>query len=190
MLRRGLLHEARALFDRGLGGSEFEKLFLAEDHRVDVVGSELESVSVSDGVGGAGFHAIAAKDAAGVVDVIDTGKSFGAGDALGCGVFLGFDIDAAGGTSRGAEEASDALLETVFVALENMNAAVAGLEVHGLVGVVFGRGLAPQIAKGDAEPFCQGRDGATNIFQESCHVLPRSLESVLQIQCTKVPAAT
>src|SRR6185437_15228055 len=51
-------------FRRGPG---FEEFFFAINHGVDVVGSEFETVAVSDGVGGASFDAIAAKNAAGIV---------------------------------------------------------------------------------------------------------------------------
>jgi hypothetical protein len=170
-LRRGC-EETRALFNGRLGSSGFEKLLFPEDHGVDVVRGELEPVAMGNRVCGAGFDAVAAKDATGVVDIVDAGEALGARDALGLGIFLGFDIDAVGGASGGAEEASDALLEPVFVALQNMNAAVAGLEMHGLVGVVLGGRLSPKIAKGDAEALSQRSDRAANFFQERSHSLP------------------
>src|SRR6185437_10057188 len=71
-------------FRRGPG---FEEFFFAINHGVDVVGSEFETVAVSDGVGGASFDAIAAKNAAGIVDVVDLGVAVGVGDAIVGGVF-------------------------------------------------------------------------------------------------------
>jgi len=47
--------------DRGLF---FEKLLFSVNERVDVVGRELEAMTVRDGIGWASFHAITAKNAA------------------------------------------------------------------------------------------------------------------------------
>ncbi len=78
---------------------------------------QLEAVAVGDGVGGAGLHAVAAEDAAVVVDVVDLGVALGGGDALLGGVFGGLDVDAVGGAGRGAEKAGHALFQAVLVAL-------------------------------------------------------------------------
>jgi len=51
-----------ARWDRD-GGSYFKKLLFAVNERIDVVGRELEAVTVRDGIGRARFHAITAEDA-------------------------------------------------------------------------------------------------------------------------------
>ena len=153
-------------FRRGPG---FEKLFFAVDHGVDVVGSEFEAVAVSDGVSGAGFDAIAAEDAAGVVDVVDLGVTVGVGDSIFGGVFGSFDIDALRGAGSGAEEAGDAFLEAVFVALENVNAAVARLEMHGLDGIVLGGGLFEHVDERDFEALVENDERAAEFFDDGCH---------------------
>ena len=65
---RGLTNDSRrcdGMFDAKIfWGALFEQLFLAIDQFVDVVGGELKFVSVGDRVGGAGFHAVAAENAA------------------------------------------------------------------------------------------------------------------------------
>src|SRR5579885_3400023 len=54
------------------GGRLFlEELFLAVDQRIDVVGREFESVPVGDRVRWACFHAVPAKDAPRVIDVVN-----------------------------------------------------------------------------------------------------------------------
>ena len=60
-----------------VGWPGLEELFLAIDHGVDVVGREFETVAVGDGVGGAGLDAIAAENAARVIDVVDLGVTVG-----------------------------------------------------------------------------------------------------------------
>jgi hypothetical protein len=157
-------------FDGELGGRPgFEELLFAIDHGVDVVGSEFEAVSVSNGVGGAGFDAIAAEDAAGIVDVVDLGVTVGVGDAILGGVFGGFDVNAIGGAGGGAEEAGDALLEAVFVALQDVNAAVARLEMHGLVRIVLRGGLLEHGDERHFEAFIENFEGAEEFCDHGCH---------------------
>ena len=102
---------------RGFWRSGFEELFLAKDHGIDVVGGELESMTMRDRVGGAGFDAVSAKNAARIIDIVDGGVAFGGGDAICFGIFGGLDIDAARGTGCGTQKARYALLEAVLVAV-------------------------------------------------------------------------
>ena len=103
-------------------------MFFAVDELVDVEGGEFEAVAVGDGVGGASFDAVAAEDAARIIDIVDLGVTLARGDAGGRGVFSGFDVDAIRGTCGGAKKTAYALFEPVFVAVEDMNAAVTRLE--------------------------------------------------------------
>lgn len=136
---------------RGFGLSGFEELFFAIDHGIDVVRRELKSMTVRDRVRGAGFDAVSAKNAARIIDIVDGGIAFGSGDAIGFGIFGGLDIDAAGGTGCRTKKAGDALLEPILVSLQNVDAAIARLKMHGLVRIIFRRRLSPKIAKGDAK---------------------------------------
>src|SRR4051812_43225116 len=105
-----------------------QQLFLAVDEVRGIEGRDLEAVSVRDGVGGAGLDAVSAEDAAVVIDVVDGGVALGAGDAALSSVLRGLDVNAIRWTGRGAEEAGDALLQSVLVALEHVHAAEALLE--------------------------------------------------------------
>ena len=139
----------------------YEQIFLAHDERGGVERGELEAVAMGDGVGGAGFDAVAAEDAAVVVDVIDLGIALGGGDTDFFGVLGGLDVDAVGWAGGGAEEACDAFLETVLIALELVFAAKALLEdgaAHGTfaVGIVLDFGGLKHLLEGDAHAFGDG----------------------------------
>src|SRR3990167_5239193 len=88
-----------------------QQLFFAVDQAGDVVAGQLEAVAVGDGVGGAGLHAVAAENAAVVVNVIDGGVAFSGADAPLGGVVGGFDVDAVRRAGRRAEEAPHAFLQ-------------------------------------------------------------------------------
>ena len=62
----------------GMRGRGHQHVFLAHDQGGGVEAGQLEAVAVGDGVGGAGFDAVAAEDAAVVVDVVDLGVALGA----------------------------------------------------------------------------------------------------------------
>ena len=109
-----------------------------------------------DGVGRAGFHAVTAKDAAVVIDVVDLGVTLRSAEALLFGVFGGFDIDAVGGTGGGAKKAGYALFKTILIALQNVRASVTLRDLRGSVGVFFrNRGLQ-HLPEGDAHALSDG----------------------------------
>ena len=142
----------------------FQQLLFAINEGIDVVGGELKSVAMRDGIGGARFHTISAKNASGIINIVDAGVAFARGDALRFGIVGGFDIDTPGRTGGGTEKATDAFFQAVFIAVQNVDAAIASLKMHGLVRVILGGGLSPKIAKGDTEAFGQSRDRAANIL--------------------------
>ena len=107
-----------------------QQVFLAHDETRCIQAREFETVTVSDGVGRAGFDTVAAEDAAVVIDVVDLGVTLGRGDALFRSVLCGFDVNAVLRTGRRAEEAGDALLEALLVALKLMLAAEALLKLR------------------------------------------------------------
>ena len=121
-------------FGRGRagGGQGLQQLFLAVDQRVGVVGGDFKIVAVGNGVAGAGFHAIAAEDAAVVVDVVNLGVALRGADAVVAGILRRLDVDAIGRAGRGAQEAGDALLQAIFIAAQNVDAAIAGFKMRGL----------------------------------------------------------
>src|ERR1700687_1078392 len=59
-----------------------QHLLLAVHQIAGVEGRQLKSMAVSNRVGGGTFHAIAAENAAVVIDVVDLGITFGATDAV------------------------------------------------------------------------------------------------------------
>src|SRR5437868_779715 len=94
-----------------------QHLLLAVNQGGGVVAGDLESVSMGNGVGGARLHAIAAKDATVVIDVVNLGITLAAADTELIGIFGRFNIDAIGGTRGGAQETRDAFFQPVFVSL-------------------------------------------------------------------------
>src|SRR5580704_11738436 len=124
------------------GGPGFQELFFAIDQGVDVVGGQLDAVAVGDGVGGAGFYAVTAKNAAGIIDVVSFRIALACRNTIGGGIFRGFDVDAIRRTGCGAEKTAYALFVTVLVALENMDAAIAWLYGGWRVGKTFGSSFA------------------------------------------------
>ena len=110
-------------------------------------------MSVRDRIGGASLDTIAAKDASRIVDVVNAGVAFAGGDALRLGIFGGLHVDAAGGARRRAQEAAHTLFQPVFVSVQNVNPAIAGLEVDRLFGIIFSNGFPQHGAESYAETF-------------------------------------
>src|SRR5690348_16869917 len=88
----------------GSGRHWGQHVFLAFDECGGVVTGRLEAMPMSDGVGGAGLHAIPAEDAAVVVDVVNLGVALAAGDARLLGVLRRFDVDAVRRTGGRAQK--------------------------------------------------------------------------------------
>ena len=144
-------------------------MFFAPDKGVGVVGSNLEAVTVGDGVARAGFNTISAKNAAVVVDVVNLGETFGRADAMLAGVFGGLDINAVGGTRRRAEETGYAFLQSVFVALQDMDSPIAVFEMHGFVRVIFRHRGSKHRSEGDGKTLGQGNDRIGNLTEDVRH---------------------
>src|SRR5882757_9295582 len=118
---------------------------------------------VRDRVGGAGFHAIAAEDTSIVVNVINLGVTLRAGDALFGGVLGGFYINTVRRASCRAQEAGYTLLQTIFIALQDVHPAEAFLELRSLersraVGIVLHDGGLEHLLEGDAHTLSDGAD--------------------------------
>ena len=150
-----------ALAGGGDGRDRDQHVILAHDQIGGVERGQLEAVTVGDGVGGTGLHAVAAEDATVVIDIVGFRVALARGDALLGGVVCGFNKNAIGWTGSGAEEAGDAFFQSVFVALQLMGATESRLEDGatkrtGAVGVVFHlRGLE-HLPEGDAHAFGDG----------------------------------
>src|SRR5271157_2876847 len=159
-----------------LGGRErrdrHQHVFLAHDQIGGVQRGQLKAVAVGNGVGGAGFNAVAAEDAAVVIDVVDLGVALGRRDAKGLCVLGGLYIDAIGGAGGGAEEAGHAFFQAVLVALQNVGAAIALLEDSSAqrafsVGIVFNLRGREDLPKGDAHALGDAFDVAHNRHEAS-----------------------
>ncbi len=112
-------------------------------------------MAVRDGVGGARLYAVATENAARVVYVVSACISVAGGDALRLGVFGGFDIDTVSGTGGGTEKTGYAFFKAIFVAMKDVNSAVARLKVDRFFRVILRGGFAPQIPERDAETLSQ-----------------------------------
>ena len=109
-------------------GPGLEELLFAINEGVDVVGGELDAVAVGDRVGGAGFYAVAAEDAARIIDVIDAGVALASRNTIGLCIIPSFDVDTICGAGRCAKEAADTFFEAILVALQDVDAAIARLD--------------------------------------------------------------
>ena len=152
------------------GGPGFQELFFAVDQCVDVVRGQIDRVAMCDGISGTSFDAVAAEDAAGIVDVVDVGVAFARGDALGVSIFRSFDVDTIRGAGRRAQEATDALFKAVFVALQDVDATVPGLDAGRDVRVSLCGGLLEHGAERDGEAFGQRHEDRAYFANERWHL--------------------
>jgi len=162
-----------AAFGQGAYGRSaleaFEHLFFAINEGIDVVGGEFETVAVSDGVCGAGFDAIAAEDAARIIDVVDLGVTLARRDALFFGVLRSFNVNAIGGAGRGAQKTADAFFQTHFVAMQDVNAAIARLEINGRGGIILGHRFFKHGFERDGEAFDKCDRSCADFGHEQWH---------------------
>src|SRR2546428_1931023 len=146
-----------------------EELFFAEDEGVRVVGRNLKTVAVGDGITGASLNAVAAKNAAVVVDVVNLGVTFrGADPSLGR-VLGGLNVNAVRWTRRRAQEAGHAFFKPVFIVPQDVDAPVSVFEVHRLVGVVLRPRGAPAGLQRHRETLRQGFRGVGDFAEDARH---------------------
>src|SRR6266851_534316 len=120
-----------------------------------------------DRVSRASFHAVPAENTSIVIYVVDAGVALGAADAILGSIIGGFNIDAVGRAGRGAKEASHTLLQSIFVALEDVGAAKAGFDARPAkrtfaIGIVFDDGRLEHLHEGDAHALGDGCDVLKN----------------------------
>ncbi len=108
-------------------------------------------MTVRNGVGRARFHAVAAKNASGIIDIVDLCVAFARGNPLRLGVFRCLDVDASGRAGRRAQEAANALFQSAFIPVQNVDAAITRLEMDGFFGIIFGDGFPQHVAESHAK---------------------------------------
>jgi hypothetical protein len=146
-----------------------QHLFFRIDQCCCVVAGKFKPVAVRDGVSGTGFDTITTEDATVVVDIVDAGIALSAAEANDIRVFRRFDVDAISRTGGSAEKTSDALLKPILVALQNVGAAIAILQLSRAVRVLFCDGRLQHLFESDAHSLGDRR-GRTNHFTDFCHL--------------------
>src|SRR5262245_36406326 len=126
-------------------------------------------MAVRDGVGGASFNTIAAKNTTRVVDVVDTGVAFTRRDAARVGILRGLNIDAVRRTGRRAQKTAHTFLQARLVAMEHMDSAIARLKMHGLVRIVLRHSLPEHVLERDAETLHQGAERFADFSENRGH---------------------
>ncbi len=150
----------------------FKELLFAVNQGIDVVRGQFKPVTVRDGIGRAGFHAIAAENAPRIINVVCGSITLASGNPIRVRVFRRLDVNAIGGAGRGAQKTPDALLESVFVAMQYVNSAIARLEMHRFVWVVLRHGFPKNIPEGHAETLHQRLERLTDFTNDGWHRAP------------------
>lgn len=122
-----------------------------------------------DRVGWTGLDAVAAKNAARIVDVINARIALARGNSIGVGIFGSLDINAPRRTGCGTQEASDTLFQAVFVPMKDVNAAIARLKMNRFFGIIFSNGFAQHVAKRHAETFYKRDERFAGFFNDGRH---------------------
>jgi hypothetical protein len=128
-------------------------LFFPVQERIDVVRGQLDAVTMGDGIRGTRLDAVTAKNATRVVYVVNLGVTLTCRDSIGVGILGSLDVNAIRGTRRSAQKTAYTLLKTVFIALQNVNAAIARLHTGRNVGKILCRGFAEHGPQRHAEAF-------------------------------------
>src|SRR5207249_11803233 len=81
----------------------------------------------------------------------------------------GFDIKAIRRAGRRAEKAANTLLQTIFVAVQDVDPAVTRLKMHRFVWIVFRNCLTKHISEGYAEAPNQRAKRLAHFPQDRCH---------------------
>jgi hypothetical protein len=147
----------------------FQQLLFAIHQRIDVVRRQLKSVPVRDRIGRASFYTVATENTARIIDIVDFRVTLACRNAIRVRILSRFDVDTICRASRGAQKAADALLQSIFIAMQNVNAAVARLEVNGLVRIVLGDRLPKHIFERDTEALRQRCECLGNFADDRGH---------------------
>jgi len=152
-------------------GPRFKELLFAIDQSIDVVGRQLDIVTVSDRVGRTRFHAVAAKNTSRIIDVVNLGVALTRRYPVCFRVFRGFNVNAIRRARRGAKKTPNAFLQAAFIAVKDVNAAIARLEMHRLIRIILGDRLPEHITEGDTEPLRERRECLSNFADDGRHRL-------------------
>src|SRR5215475_14691234 len=112
-------------------------------------------MSMGDRVGRARLYAVAAKNTARIVDVVDLRIPLASRDPFLRSIFGCLDVDAVRRACRGAQKAADALLQPTLIAMQYMNSAVARLKIHWSGRIVLRHRLFKHRFERDAESLHQ-----------------------------------
>ena len=126
-------------------------------------------MTVRDRIGRAGFNTVTAENAARIVDVIDFRVPLARRDAIRVGILGSFDVNAIRRARRSAQKAADALLQPIFIAMQDVDTAVARLEMNRLVRIILGDRLPKHILERDAEALRQRRECFGNFADDRGH---------------------
>src|SRR5215467_11931118 len=122
-------------------------------------------MAVRDRVRWTSLHAVAAENTTRIVNVVNVCVALASRNAIRVRVFCCFDVDAIRWTRRRAQEASNALLQPIFVAMQHVNSAITRLEMHRLVRVILCDGFPENIPESHAEPFHKCFERLTHFTQ-------------------------
>ena len=126
-------------------------------------------MTMRDRIGRACFDTVAAKNAAGIVNVVDASVPFPCRNTLYVSVFCGFDVDASRRAGCRTQEASNALFQSVFIPVEDVNAAVTRLEMDGFFGIIFCDGFPQHVAEGHTKAFYERDKGFASFPDDRRH---------------------
>src|SRR5262249_8843706 len=121
----GLVARVRGLARPVAAGKAHQEILLEDELLARVVRRRVEPRVHADGVDRAGLDAVAAEDAAQLVDHERLGEALVAAARVALGVLARLDGDALGRAGRGAAEAGDAAGRAVLAEREPMDAAEA-----------------------------------------------------------------
>ena len=147
----------------------FEELLFAVNQGVDVGRCEFDVVTVRNCIGWTSLYAIATKNTSRIIDIINLGIAIAGRNAIRVSVFCRFDVNTVCRTSRGAEKATHAFLQTVLITLQHVNSAITWLNARGDIRIRFRRRLTEHRAQRDAEPLIQSNKCFTDFFHDRWH---------------------
>ena len=106
-----------------------QHLFFAVDQVAGVKARDFEAVPMGDRIRGTSLDAVSAEDASIVVDVINLGVALRPAYSMLGRILRRFDVNAVRGTGCRAQKTSDALFQSVLIALQHVDATKTLLEL-------------------------------------------------------------
>lgn len=126
---------------------------------------------VRDRIRWARFDAVTAKNAAGIIDIVNAGIAFAGRDPAGVSIFSRFNVDAIRRAGCSAQKASNALLEPRFVAVQYVDPAISRLKMYRLERIIFRDRFTKHIPESHAESLHQRRECFADFSKDGCHKL-------------------